>query len=53
MIGEAHLRREADGKLKSYVAGQPKVYAIFKNCPSRAMSTSRSPTPPGIRLTRA
>jgi hypothetical protein len=30
MIGEAHLRRDADGKLKSYVAGQPKVYAIFK-----------------------
>jgi hypothetical protein len=30
MIGQAHLRREADGKLKSYVAGQPKVYAIFK-----------------------
>jgi hypothetical protein len=30
MIGEAHLRREANGKLKSYVAGQPKVYAIVK-----------------------
>jgi hypothetical protein len=33
MIGEAHLRREADGKLKSYVAGSPKVYAIFKKLP--------------------
>jgi hypothetical protein len=32
-IGEAHLRREASGKLKSYVAGQPKVYAIFKELP--------------------
>jgi hypothetical protein len=30
LIGEAHLRREANDKLKSYVAGQPKVYAIFK-----------------------
>jgi hypothetical protein len=30
MIGEAHLRREANGKLKSYVTGQPRVYAIFK-----------------------
>jgi hypothetical protein len=33
MIGEAHLRREADGKLKSYVAGSPKVYAICKKHP--------------------
>jgi hypothetical protein len=33
LIGEAHLRREADGKLKSYVAGRPKVYAIFKQRP--------------------
>jgi len=32
-IGEAHLRKEADGKLKSYVAGSPKVYAIFKKLP--------------------
>ena len=28
-IGTAHLRREAHGKLKSYVAGPPTVYAIF------------------------
>jgi hypothetical protein len=33
MIGEAHIRREADGKLKSYVTGSPKVYAIFKKLP--------------------
>ena len=33
MIGEAHLRKEADGKLKSYVAGSPKVYAIVKKLP--------------------
>ncbi len=33
MIGEAHLRRDSDGKLKSYVAGSPKVYAIFKKLP--------------------
>jgi hypothetical protein len=33
LIGEAHLRKEADGKLKSYVAGSPKVYAIFKKLP--------------------
>jgi hypothetical protein len=33
LVGEAHLRRETDGKLKSYVAGQPKVYAIFKKLP--------------------
>jgi hypothetical protein len=33
LIGEAHLRREADGKLKSYVSGSPRVYAIFKKLP--------------------
>ncbi len=33
MIGQAHLRRGPDGKLKSYVAGPPKVYAIFKKLP--------------------
>src|SRR5271166_446080 len=33
MIGQAHLRREADGKLKSYVSGSPIVYAIFKKLP--------------------
>ncbi len=33
MIGEARLRREANGKLKSYVAGSPKVYAIYKQLP--------------------
>jgi hypothetical protein len=33
MIGTARLRREADGKLKSYVAGSPTVYAIFKRLP--------------------
>jgi hypothetical protein len=33
MIGEAHLRREVGGKLKSYVTGSPKVYAIFKKLP--------------------
>jgi hypothetical protein len=32
-IGEAHLRREANGKLKSYVAGRATVYAIFKQLP--------------------
>jgi hypothetical protein len=31
-VGEAHLRRE-NGRLKSYVAGKPKVYAIFKKLP--------------------
>lgn len=30
LIGEARLRREADGKLTSYVTGQPKVYAIVR-----------------------
>jgi hypothetical protein len=33
LIGQAHLRREADGKLKSYVSGSPTVYAIFKKLP--------------------
>jgi hypothetical protein len=33
MIGEAHLKHEADGKLKSYVTGQPKVYVIFRKQP--------------------
>jgi hypothetical protein len=32
-IGTAHLRHEANGKLKSYVAGPPTVYAIFKKLP--------------------
>jgi hypothetical protein len=32
-IGEARLRREPDGKLKSYVAGTPRVYAIVKRLP--------------------
>jgi hypothetical protein len=29
-IGEARLRRETGGKLKAFVAGPPKVYAIFE-----------------------
>lgn len=29
-IGQAHLRYEDKGKLKAYVGGEPKVYAIFK-----------------------
>jgi hypothetical protein len=33
LIGTAHLRREADGKLKSYVAGTPTVYALVKQVP--------------------
>ncbi len=33
MIGEAHLRREANGALKSYVTGAPRIYAIFKKLP--------------------
>ena len=33
MIGEARLKREADGKLQSYVAGNPKVYVIVKKLP--------------------
>jgi hypothetical protein len=32
-IGEAGLRREADGKFKAIVAGQPKVYAIYQKRP--------------------
>jgi hypothetical protein len=32
-IGEAHLRRETNGQLKSYVAGSPVVYAIMKKLP--------------------
>jgi hypothetical protein len=30
MIGQAHLRYDENHKLKAYVAGQPKVYAIVK-----------------------
>jgi hypothetical protein len=30
MIGQAHLRHDENGKLKSYVAGQPIIYSIFK-----------------------
>jgi hypothetical protein len=30
MIGQAHLRYDDHSKLKAYVAGQPKVYAIVK-----------------------
>jgi hypothetical protein len=33
MIGQAHLRKETNGKLTSYVAGAPKVYAILKKLP--------------------
>jgi len=33
LIGEARLRREANGKLKSYVTGAAKVYAIFRKVP--------------------
>jgi hypothetical protein len=33
MIGEARLRRKSDGKLESFVAGLPRVYAIFKKLP--------------------
>jgi hypothetical protein len=33
MIGQAHLRKQPDGKLQSYVAGSPIVYAIFKKLP--------------------
>jgi hypothetical protein len=32
-IGTARLRREGDGQLKSYVAGNPTVYAILKRLP--------------------
>ncbi len=30
MIGQAHMRYDDKGKLKAYVAGEPKVYAIYK-----------------------
>jgi hypothetical protein len=33
MIGQAHLRKEASGKLKSYVAGAPTVYVLVKQLP--------------------
>jgi hypothetical protein len=33
LIGEARLRREPDGKLKSYVTGSPKVYVILRRLP--------------------
>ena len=33
LIGQAHIRREASGKLKSYVTGSPIVYAIVKKVP--------------------
>jgi hypothetical protein len=33
LIGEARLRREVNGKLKSYVAGPPRVYALVKKLP--------------------
>jgi hypothetical protein len=33
LIGTAHLRHDAGGKLKSYVAGSPTVYAIVKKLP--------------------
>jgi hypothetical protein len=33
LIGTAHLRLEAGGKLKSYVSGEPTVYAIYKKLP--------------------
>ncbi len=33
MIGEAHLSKEKSGELKSYVAGSPVVYSIFKKLP--------------------
>ena len=33
MIGQAHLRRENNGTLKSYVAGPPRIYVIFKKLP--------------------
>jgi hypothetical protein len=32
-IGEARVRRKPDGKLESYVAGPPHVYAIVKRLP--------------------
>jgi hypothetical protein len=33
LIGQAHLRREGSGKLKSYVAGTPTLYVVFKKLP--------------------
>jgi hypothetical protein len=33
LIGTAHLKRDADDKLKSYVAGPPTVYVICKQVP--------------------
>jgi len=33
LIGEARLRYDDHGKLKSYVTGSPKVYVIFKKLP--------------------
>jgi hypothetical protein len=33
MIGEAHLKRQSDGKLLSYISGSPKVYVIVKKLP--------------------
>jgi hypothetical protein len=33
LIGTARLRRESDGKLKSYVTGNPTVYAIVNKIP--------------------
>jgi hypothetical protein len=33
LIGEARLRREPNGKLKSYIAGPPRVYALIKKLP--------------------
>jgi hypothetical protein len=33
LIGTARLRRQSDGKLQSYVAGEPTVYAICKKLP--------------------
>ena len=33
MIGQAHLRNDANGKLKSYVGGSPTVYSIVKKLP--------------------
>jgi hypothetical protein len=33
LIGQAQLRREANGELKSIVGGEPKVYAIYQKLP--------------------
>jgi hypothetical protein len=40
MIGEAHLLREANGKLKSYVAGSSKVYAA-RSAPKKSFPVPR------------